>query len=372
MRVYFDETVFDAGLRRMRWIFENFNPVISISGGKDSTVTFRLALMVATEMNLLPLKVMYLDQEAEFQATIDAVTDIMEMDEVEPYWYQIPFKLFNSNSMSDDWLYCWAPEDEDRWMREKVPYAIKENTYGIDRFAKLLAAIQKKDFPDGTVFVGGVRCEESPTRLSALTLAETTRGITWGSVIDKKRDKFVLYPLYDWSYTDIWKAIHENGWPYCRIYDKQYSIGLPTTKMRVSSLCHEMAAGLEYVQEFEKDTWNKLCNRLGGVHSTSVLSAAGGASCPHTLPFMFDSWKEYRDYLADKLLVTEPGRTKIMAAFERWDDRYGDESMYFMAGVSTVLSNDHYLTQLGQYLNSVRMANVTAEKTQLLEEQKLA
>ena len=75
-------------------IFDGHDDVIvSMSGGKDSTVLFRMALMVAQERGRLPLKVFWLDQEAEWQATVDYMQHIMELPEVTPYWYQIPFEL---------------------------------------------------------------------------------------------------------------------------------------------------------------------------------------------------------------------------------------------------------------------------------------
>lgn len=53
--------MFDAALERVRYIFNEFEEVVvSFSGGKDSTVTLNMALLVAEEMGRLPLKVMFL------------------------------------------------------------------------------------------------------------------------------------------------------------------------------------------------------------------------------------------------------------------------------------------------------------------------
>ena len=100
--IYLQNNVFDEALERLRMIFDGHDDVIvSMSGGKDSTVLFRMALMVAQERGRLPLKVFWLDQEAEWQATVDYMQHIMELPEVTPYWYQIPFEFTNTLGQSD-------------------------------------------------------------------------------------------------------------------------------------------------------------------------------------------------------------------------------------------------------------------------------
>lgn len=48
MKIYKRESVWDAALERLRFIFDEFpNVAVSFSGGKDSTVIFNLALLVA-------------------------------------------------------------------------------------------------------------------------------------------------------------------------------------------------------------------------------------------------------------------------------------------------------------------------------------
>ncbi|NBQ17949.1 phosphoadenosine phosphosulfate sulfotransferase, partial [bacterium] len=95
MKIYSNQTTYEAGLDRIRWLFDEFpNVIVGVSGGKDSTVVYNLALQVAKEKNRLPLKCLFVDQEAEWQATIDTIRDIMENPDVEPLWYQMPIKLF--------------------------------------------------------------------------------------------------------------------------------------------------------------------------------------------------------------------------------------------------------------------------------------
>jgi predicted phosphoadenosine phosphosulfate sulfurtransferase len=59
-----------------------------------------------------------------------------------------------------------------------------------------------------------------------LTSYLTYKDITWGKYENRKLEHYVFYPLYDWSYTDIWKAIFDHGWSYCRLYDYMYQYGV--------------------------------------------------------------------------------------------------------------------------------------------------
>ena len=134
MKIYSKKNVYDAALKRVAWVFDEFpNVIVGVSGGKDSTVIFHLALEVARQKGRLPLKVLFIDQEAEWQGTIDMIRSMMYHPDVEPLWFQMPIRLFNATSTIEHWLMCWDPADEDRWMRERDPVAMTENRYGINK-----------------------------------------------------------------------------------------------------------------------------------------------------------------------------------------------------------------------------------------------
>jgi len=208
VKIFLNENVWDAALDRIRRIFDEFDTVIvAFSGGKDSTVTFNLAMIVAEEKGRLPLPVMFLDQEAEYAATIDMVREVMADPRVVPYWVQCPIRLFNATSTKEPWLYCW--EEGREWMRPKEEISIKENLFGSDRFHKVFNGVVDHIAGGGrAAMLGGVRTEESPTRLVALTHQATYKEITWGKKLDEKKEQFTFYPIYDWCLSDVWKAIH--------------------------------------------------------------------------------------------------------------------------------------------------------------------
>src|SRR5262249_36730746 len=137
---------------------------------------------------------------------------------------------------------------------------------------------------------------ESPARALGLTIYPCHKHVTWGNRYSNDYDQMALHPIYDWAVQDVWKAIHEHGWPYCRLYDELYRYGVPLRYMRLSNLHHETAVKtLFYLQEIEPDTWDALTARLTGINTSGHLNAA--SLMPEELPRMFKTWVEYRDHL---------------------------------------------------------------------------
>ncbi len=384
-RFYLGETVYEKTLSRIRWLYSEFdNVIVSVSGGKDSTVIFNMTKIVAKELGKLPVNVVFLDQEAEWKATIDCVDKIMRDPEVKPYWLQIPFKLNNSTSHADEWLLCFDPEHEADWIHPHNDISLKENVYGTEFFTDIFDAFIKHEFGSNVVNLTGVRAEESPGRLLGLTNANTYKGETWGRMVDPKNKIYNMHPIYDWSYTDIWKAIYDNEWDYNAIYDGMYTYGVKVQNMRVSSLIHETALrSISYMQELDQETWDRMTKRLSGVNTESKFSTADAV--PDELPYMFESWKDYRDYLLDEFylevgqyenlsaddklffdMYKDPDslngvrKTKYKNHFINYDRQY-DQEAYFKVGALTIVRNDHYFTLLKNYysvvMSSTRLEN---------------
>ena len=334
----------DAALKRIEWSFDHYERVVvGWSGGKDSTVVLHLTLEVAREKGRLPLDVMWLDQEAEWDATVQLARKVRDMDEVNFHWYQVPFRLQNSASVdgSQPALYCWGPGEE--WMREREADSIHENTYGEwpgPQFKKLLDQIQKKDFAEnGDVTVctlTGIRADESYHRFLSLS-GNLTANLCYISVLpDVVQEEFEdipmapevkISPIYDFSDADIWKAIHDGEWEYCTVYDTMYQMGIARPSMRVSSLCHDIAISsptTKRAMEIEPDTWPKLVERVHGMNNLKHMKVEEMMAVVE-LPEAFRSWRDYRSHIMENL-VSDDGEVKaFLTEFKKDDKMFSDD-----------------------------------------------
>lgn len=346
-----DKNVFEAALERIELVYNTHDDVIvSMSGGKDSAVLLYLAGLVAAKKNRLPVKVFWLDQEAEWQATVDYMTSVMTRPDVKPYWYQIPFDFTNSLSYKENFLRVWDPAAKDKWIHPQHPISIKENPTGENRFKGIINAMPPF-MSDGKKIacLVGMRISESISRRTTIMFrkGETDfMGITWcRQAIGNTR---VFYPIYDFTDDDIWITIENNNLPYNKIYDYQFRWGCKRREMRVSALIHETAwHSIKMLQEFEPNTYNRFINRVSGV---SCFNHFGHDISIKNLPVAFRDWKEYRDYLLVHLVKQE-----YWELFRRRWEKQNTEQWY-RVHVREIMVNDIDGTINSNAGNSIRTA----------------
>ena len=334
--MYKENNVFEEAIERINMIFDyNDDVIVSMSGGKDSTVVFHLAYDIAKERGRLPLKVFWLDQEAECQHTVDYMEYIMRLPGVKPLWFQIPFEFPNNLSRTGgkESLLIWDPAQKDKWLHPQSDIAITESPVVITKnrdkaFYTLMDKLPEcyvEPEAKNCAVLSGMRIQESHNRRAAIAFGKATfRGETWASKGNKKGKCRVFWPIYDFTNDDIWTAIARNHWEYNKVYDFMYQYGVNKQRMRVSALIHETAfTAIKMLQEFEPETYNRYVRRVSG---TSSMNHSFDMTGPGDLPFMFKDWKEYRDYLLANII--EP---KYWDHYKReWEGQDDDDWYHFV------------------------------------------
>lgn len=129
---YSDVSVYDAAKKRFDFIYENFDKVyISFSGGKDSGVMLNMAIEAARRHNKLPIDVLIVDLEAQYNHTVEYITRTVSREEVNAYWVCLPIHLRNAVSQYQTHWVCWDEEKRDAWVLEYPdhPSVIKDINY---------------------------------------------------------------------------------------------------------------------------------------------------------------------------------------------------------------------------------------------------
>lgn len=309
------EDVLTAVRKRISLLFDMYDNIsLSFSGGKDSTALFHLVNAEAIKRNRKFI-LYFQDQEAEYQGTIDLVEWAMSQPNVIPMWYQVP--IFMTNAASQQQLFLWAWGEGEKWVREKHPLAIhKIDKKYPKRFHKfnLWVGQNLRKLEGSCVSIVGLRAEESPDRRFVMFGEDSE--LFW---LRRKNEPHKAYPIIDWKYTDVWKYLVENNLKYNKIYDKMYMLGGDLRTFRVSNLVHEKAFRcLTDLQELEPETYDKLEERLQGVHTAAIYGKENLVYSIKELPENFKTWKEYKDFLLSSI---HPELKKI---FEYQWSRFGD------------------------------------------------
>ena len=206
---YKADDVLTAAQKRTARVFDEFSRVVaSVSSGKDSTVLYHLALTEAEKRDRR-VEVFFLDQEAEYESTVELIGSMMRHPLVDPRWVQAPLYMTNATSHKSYFLHAWGPGEN--WMRQKDPIAIHEFPGHPDRFYQFFPWFESQA-QEPTAWLIGLRSKESFNRFRAVTTRAGYRGWSW-STKTKSPLSFRFYPIYDWTFGDVWKYIVDAGRP---------------------------------------------------------------------------------------------------------------------------------------------------------------
>jgi len=315
-QVYTNKTVLEAAKERIAFIFDEFeNIIVSISGGKDSTVLAHLALTEAHQHGR-KIGIFFLDEEVVYDSTIKQVEYLMNLypENTIKLWLQIEFHLTNATSLYESQLICWEAGKHKIWMRSKRKDAIwhkpwdpaKETIRDKNKGFGFYDALENfQNSRENTAFLVGLRATESPNRWKAVSKNPGYKDVYWCT--DQKNSNYSFYPLYDWNFHDVWKYIYDNKLKYSKIYDYMYKKGMGLQEIRVSSLIHEKSfKALVELPEFEPNTYNRLLKRIKGISIGNLYGKDNKMLKVRKLPKNFKTWIEYRDFL----LATYPDPEK--------------------------------------------------------------
>ena len=302
--------VLDAAKERVSFIFDNFEKIIvSISGGKDSTVSVHLILEEARKRNRR-IGIFFLDEEVIYDSTVKQVEHLMSLypENIEKMWVQIPFALTNAVSHEESQLIVWEEDKRPVWMRKnKKADAIKVATWAEGAtikdknvgfaFYDVLSAFEKSH--SDTAFIVGLRADESMNRYRAMIKNPVDiNGKKIFYATKRKYNSFSFYPIYDWHFHDIWKYLYDHKIKYSKMYDWQYKIGLGMREMRCSSLIHEKSfKSITQLPNFEPKTYQKLIKRIKGISFAQEAGKDSKMFRCQKIPKNFKNWIEYRDHL---------------------------------------------------------------------------
>lgn len=342
------DDVLQAAKKRIALVFDEFQRVIvSVSGGKDSHVLWCLAVSEA-ERRGRKVETFFLDQEAEYAGSIEVIESMMVHPSVEPRWFQVPIRMTNATSHSEEWLHAWAPGEP--WMREPSALALREAKDAPDRFYEFFPWYERCH--QGAAFLVGLRSRESLNRWRATKANPGFRGIGWSTKAEGDGN-YRFYPVFDWRTGDIWKYLADHGVRYNRVYDRMFALrGADERRMRVSFLAHEQSfRGLTMLQELEPATYERLIQRLGGVHC-AALYADEEIFRALKLPDAFATWIAYREHI----MATTP--TIHAERLRKRFDKQGNDEATCREHVRQLLTND--------WENNVPIRRVSAEKLRKL------
>lgn len=370
MKVYREENVFEAAVRRISWCFDRYeNVCLSFSGGKDSTVLMHLTCAEARRRGRR-VQVLFIDWEAQYRLTIQHVERMFAdyADVIEPIWVCLPLTTVNACSAFEPEWSCWDPSKADLWVRDIPECAVRDPLaftfyepsmtfeHFVDAFTRHLGP--------STVQLLGLRSDESSARfLSICDDLKNVDGLRWTTETLPGVVKGT--PIYDWSAKDVWVFHAKTGLAYNRVYDRFHQAGLSLSRMRVCEpYGNEQRKGLQLFHAIEPETWSKVAARVSGANACALYSKERGnilGDRKIELP-NGHTWRSFTEFL----LATMPSRTaehyrNKIAVYIKWYREHGVDELPETADgdlkakdvgswrriCRAILKNDYWCSSLG-------------------------
>lgn len=348
-KMYINKDVLTAAFERLEIAFESFDNIyFSVSGGKDSSVMLQLATMVAKKTGK-QFDVLYIDLEAQYQATINHVEELIEETKGVVnrwYWCALPLSLRNAVSVIQPKWICWDKKDKDKWVRDmpKHDCVINEDNCPWDWFRRGMEfeefivdfAVWYQEQHGSTVGCGiGIRSDESLNRFRTIVSDKKVRykDYGWTTQLKINQNKWIdvynFFPIYDWRAEDIWGAVSKFDLKFNEIYELMYKNGLSIYEQR---LCQpygdDQRNGLDQFRALEPETWEKVLKRVHGVNFGNIYARTSllgniKSEKPDTM-----TWEQYTVWLLESIGLYAPELEdhyyrKIKTFMDWWEKETG-------------------------------------------------
>lgn len=244
-------------LKRFRYLFDIRDPLVMISGGKDSTVMMELGAVVARERGV-KLRVGHWDHEISEPDTVDYIDRISKRDDIDMNHFCFPHIV--PTGFRDGEFIAWDPGKE--WMRELPAGAITEQPVpevGMVNIRNANEAISSKS-SDGICL--GFHADESPGR----RMKKKNHG--W-------QTNRSFFPVDHWSTRMVWEAIVRNGWDWSRWYLKMYRAGAQWNQRSPNLLGRESVQALNFARKAYPEWWERLLKRYPEADALVRLGLSG-------------------------------------------------------------------------------------------------
>jgi len=292
LKKYNNINVLEAAIERISFIFDNFERIyLSFSAGKDSTVMLHLVMAEAIKRNR-KIGILLIDLEAQYKLTIEHAEKCVDLykDNIELYWCALPLNLRNAvSNYQPQWL-AWDPNNKDMWVRQPPKCAITDETafsffqrgMEFEEFVPLFGEWYAQEKMCACLV--GIRTDESLNRFRTIALKSKSKYKNKNYTTKVTDNVFNIYPIYDWSVSDLWHYHYLNpGLPFNKIYDQMHKAGLSPTQMRICQpYGDDQRRGLWLYHVLEPQTWYKVVSRVNGANSGALYVQESGNMTGYT------------------------------------------------------------------------------------------
>lgn len=251
--------VLEAANIRLKNIFASGLKIyLDVSGGKDSIVMMSLVYDLCKSGDIDPkrLEVVFVDEEVIYDDVIRVCKDWRKkflLIGASYRWYTIEHRnnnCFNALENNENFI-PWDRYEEKNWGHKKPDFAESESPYLVPRTENYQDFLRKSQ-KDGITIIG-VRASESHNRMHYLATINSQGGIS---------NSNLMYPIYDWKDSDVWKYIKDKNLDFPDVYLRMYESGVPKNRLRVCNLFSiDTCASLVNMFEVYPDLWDTVVKR---------------------------------------------------------------------------------------------------------------